>query len=232
MTYALREARSQAAHALAASIAQVMARITLAALELSGDSVHEPVHASAPTDQPDPPGTAVRCCALPPSSAPDYPARQPESRQSCRRLDSPNLDPGWHSPGVRGHPGRQSRTGQNPAAHCAPAAIGRSNVPGSTDPTTGRSGRARARTLRAAGRISPQAVPGCQAPGLRSQTLLHEGAERLLGLPHVGHVQAVVGEPGQVELASSASRARPGRRSRPCRSHCAGRSGARSSSAG
>jgi len=44
MTYALREACSRAAHALAAAIAPVMALMAPAALGLSGDSVHEPVH--------------------------------------------------------------------------------------------------------------------------------------------------------------------------------------------
>jgi hypothetical protein len=44
MTYALRGARSRAAHALAAPIARGMARIALSALGLSGDPVHEPVH--------------------------------------------------------------------------------------------------------------------------------------------------------------------------------------------
>ena len=46
MTYALREARAWAAHALAAPIAPVIALMTPAALGLSGNSVHEPVHAS------------------------------------------------------------------------------------------------------------------------------------------------------------------------------------------
>jgi hypothetical protein len=45
MTYALREARAQAAHALAAPIPRAIALIALAALGLSGDPVHEPVHA-------------------------------------------------------------------------------------------------------------------------------------------------------------------------------------------
>jgi hypothetical protein len=45
MTYALREACSRAAHALAAPIAPVIALMTPAALGLSNDSVHEPVHA-------------------------------------------------------------------------------------------------------------------------------------------------------------------------------------------
>ena len=44
MTYALREACSQPAHALAAPIASAMALMAPAALGLSGDSVHEPVH--------------------------------------------------------------------------------------------------------------------------------------------------------------------------------------------
>jgi hypothetical protein len=48
MTYALRGARSLAADALAAPIARVMARVALAALGLSGDPVHEPVHAQGP----------------------------------------------------------------------------------------------------------------------------------------------------------------------------------------
>ena len=47
MTYALREARAPAAHALAAPIARAIALIALAALELSGHPVHEPVHAEA-----------------------------------------------------------------------------------------------------------------------------------------------------------------------------------------
>ncbi len=45
MTYALREARAQAAHALAAPIPRVVALIASAALGLSGEPVHEPVHA-------------------------------------------------------------------------------------------------------------------------------------------------------------------------------------------
>ena len=45
MTYALREARARAAHALAALIARKIALTAPAALELSGDPVHEPVHA-------------------------------------------------------------------------------------------------------------------------------------------------------------------------------------------
>ena len=45
MTYALREACSRAADALAAPIAPVIALMTPAALGLSGDPVHEPVHA-------------------------------------------------------------------------------------------------------------------------------------------------------------------------------------------
>jgi hypothetical protein len=45
MTYALREARGLAAHTLAALIAPIIALMALAALGLSGDPVHEPVHA-------------------------------------------------------------------------------------------------------------------------------------------------------------------------------------------
>ena len=48
MTYALREARVRAAQALAAPIPRVIALIAPAALGLSGDPVHEPVHASDP----------------------------------------------------------------------------------------------------------------------------------------------------------------------------------------
>ena len=48
MTYALREACSRAAHALAAPIARAIAQMAPAALELSGDPVHEPVHARNP----------------------------------------------------------------------------------------------------------------------------------------------------------------------------------------
>jgi hypothetical protein len=47
MTYALRGARPRAAHALAALVAQAIALIALAVLGLSGDPVHEPVHAGA-----------------------------------------------------------------------------------------------------------------------------------------------------------------------------------------
>ncbi len=47
MTSALREARFQAAHALAAPMARAIALIALVALGLSGDPVHEPVHAEA-----------------------------------------------------------------------------------------------------------------------------------------------------------------------------------------
>ena len=45
MTYALREARSLAAHALAAPISRETAQMALTALGLSPDPVHEPVHA-------------------------------------------------------------------------------------------------------------------------------------------------------------------------------------------
>ena len=45
MTNALRGARQRAPHALAAPIARVMARMALAALGLSGDPVHDPIHA-------------------------------------------------------------------------------------------------------------------------------------------------------------------------------------------
>lgn len=45
MTYALREARSLSARALAAPIARLIARM---ALGISGDPVHEPVHARGP----------------------------------------------------------------------------------------------------------------------------------------------------------------------------------------
>ena len=48
MTYALRGARAAAAHALAAPIALVIAQMALAALGLSGDPVHEPVHVRDP----------------------------------------------------------------------------------------------------------------------------------------------------------------------------------------
>ena len=45
MTYALREARSRAAHTLAAPIARIIAVTALAALGLSKDPFHEPFHA-------------------------------------------------------------------------------------------------------------------------------------------------------------------------------------------
>jgi len=45
ITYALRGACSPAAHALAAPMAPIMALTALSALGLSGDPVHEPVHA-------------------------------------------------------------------------------------------------------------------------------------------------------------------------------------------
>ena len=57
MTYALRGARAAAAHALAAPIARAIAQMALAALGLSGDPVHEPVHAR------DPASPASCCCA-------------------------------------------------------------------------------------------------------------------------------------------------------------------------
>ena len=44
MTYALREARSPAPHALAALIAREIALTALAALGLSKDPFHEPFH--------------------------------------------------------------------------------------------------------------------------------------------------------------------------------------------
>ena len=48
MTYALREACSLAAHALAALIAPNIALTAPAALGLSGNPVHDPVHARDP----------------------------------------------------------------------------------------------------------------------------------------------------------------------------------------
>ena len=48
MTYALREACYLAAHAVAAQIAPVIALMAPAALGLSGDPVHEPVHERSP----------------------------------------------------------------------------------------------------------------------------------------------------------------------------------------
>ena len=45
MTYALRGTRRLAAHALTAPMAPDIALMALAALGLSGDPVHEPVHA-------------------------------------------------------------------------------------------------------------------------------------------------------------------------------------------
>jgi len=52
MTYALREARAQAAHALAAPIAREIALMALTALGLSDDPVHDPVHAQVPYVRP------------------------------------------------------------------------------------------------------------------------------------------------------------------------------------
>jgi RNA polymerase sigma factor (sigma-70 family) len=52
MADALREACSRAAHALAAPTAPVIALMTPAALGLSGDSVHEPVHGPRPKARP------------------------------------------------------------------------------------------------------------------------------------------------------------------------------------
>ena len=52
MTYALRETRSLPAHALAAPMAREIALVALAALGLSGDPVHEPVHARSPASPP------------------------------------------------------------------------------------------------------------------------------------------------------------------------------------
>ena len=57
MTYALRGVRAAAAHALAAPIARAIAQMALAALGLSGNPVHEPVHAR------DPASPASCCCA-------------------------------------------------------------------------------------------------------------------------------------------------------------------------
>jgi hypothetical protein len=51
MTYALREARAPAADVLAALLARITARIALAALGLSGDPVHEPVHGRGPASR-------------------------------------------------------------------------------------------------------------------------------------------------------------------------------------
>ena len=52
MTYALREARSLAAHAPAAPIAQEIALMAPVALGLCGNPVHEPVHAWGPASPP------------------------------------------------------------------------------------------------------------------------------------------------------------------------------------
>jgi hypothetical protein len=52
MTYALREACSLAAHALAALMAPVIALMAPAALGLSGEPVHEPVHGPRPRVRP------------------------------------------------------------------------------------------------------------------------------------------------------------------------------------
>ena len=48
MTYALREARDLAAHALAVPIARKIAQMALTALGLSGDPFHDPFHARGP----------------------------------------------------------------------------------------------------------------------------------------------------------------------------------------
>ena len=48
MTYALREARSPSAHALAAPIARLIALMALVALGLSGVPFHDPFHARSP----------------------------------------------------------------------------------------------------------------------------------------------------------------------------------------
>ena len=47
MTYALRGTCGLAAHPLTAPMTAVIALMALAALELSGEPVHEPVHATA-----------------------------------------------------------------------------------------------------------------------------------------------------------------------------------------
>jgi hypothetical protein len=52
MTYALRGTRGLAAHALTAPMAPVIALMALAALGLSGDPVHEAVHAQEPSPFP------------------------------------------------------------------------------------------------------------------------------------------------------------------------------------
>jgi hypothetical protein len=52
MTYALRGTRGLAAHALTAPMAPVIALMALAALGLSGDPVHESVHAQEPSPFP------------------------------------------------------------------------------------------------------------------------------------------------------------------------------------
>ena len=57
---ALRVARAAAAHTLAAPIARAIARMALAALGLSGEPVHESVHARDPVS-PHPATVRKRC---------------------------------------------------------------------------------------------------------------------------------------------------------------------------
>ena len=52
MTYALRETRSLAAHALTAPMAEQIAVMAPIALGLSADPVHDPVHAQVSYDRP------------------------------------------------------------------------------------------------------------------------------------------------------------------------------------
>jgi len=77
MTYALRGACSPAAHALAALMAPIIAFMPHSALGLSGDPVHEPVHAR---------GTASRILLLHVNVADDMDPADKRARRRGRRL--------------------------------------------------------------------------------------------------------------------------------------------------
>jgi len=82
MTYALREARDLAAYALAAPIAPIIALMALAALGLSDDPVHEPVHARDLC--------ASSSCYL--SNPAEGAVMRPRAGSSRRRLPAPERD--------------------------------------------------------------------------------------------------------------------------------------------
>jgi len=79
MTYALREVRSLAPHALAAPIARAIALTAMAALELSKDPFHEPFHARGHYVMPSRSG-----CVAPPAAPHHVPMSMPGRHRGRR----------------------------------------------------------------------------------------------------------------------------------------------------